>query len=81
VPGIVSGVSLGPLNVVEGKPRDALQILLEAEAKPNPSCMHPLIMNTPSPPSKELEGLPAAQGEYWVTNETWLRVETDASTR
>jgi len=44
--------------------------------KPNPSCMHPLIMNTPSPPSKELEGLPAAREEYWDQTKPGSRVET-----
>jgi two-component system chemotaxis sensor kinase CheA len=76
VPGIVSGVSLDALNVVEGKPRDALQILLEAETTAE-SVVHASPENEHTESSVEgTGGSPGGAGGILGSNETWLRVET-----
>ncbi|HYR85801.1 MAG TPA: Hpt domain-containing protein, partial [Terriglobia bacterium] len=76
VPGIVSGVSLDPLNVVEGKPRDALQILMEAETTAE-SVVHASPDNEHTESSVEgTGGSPGGAGGILGSNETWLRVET-----
>jgi two-component system chemotaxis sensor kinase CheA len=76
VPGIVSDVSLEPLKVVEGEPRDALQILLEAETIAD-SLAPASADNAHSESSVEgTAGSPGAAGGMLGSNEAWLRVET-----
>jgi len=73
VPGIVSSVSLDTLKVVEGEPRDALQILLEAETAAEPV----LSVSTDNAHSdSSAEGSAGSAGGMLGSNETWLRVET-----
>ena len=72
VPGIVSSVSLDTLKAVEGEPRDALQILLEAETAAAPV----LSASTDNGHSdSSVEGSAGSPGMLG-SNETWLRVET-----
>jgi two-component system chemotaxis sensor kinase CheA len=76
VPGIVSRVSMDPLKTIEDEPRDALQILLEAETAAE-SSLRPSIDNGHGESSAEgTAGSPGAQGGTLGSNEAWLRVET-----
>ena len=76
VPGIVSGISLDPLSMVEDKARDALQILLEAETTAE-SVVHASPDNGHIESSVEgTAGSTGGAGGILGSNETWLRVET-----
>jgi two-component system chemotaxis sensor kinase CheA len=75
VPGIVSGVSLEPLKMLENEPRDALQILLEAETAAE-STVRTSADNGPGESAAEgAAGSPGTAGMLG-SNEAWLRVET-----
>jgi two-component system chemotaxis sensor kinase CheA len=75
VPGIVSGVSLESLKTVESEPRDALQILLEAETAAE-STVRASADNGPGESAAEgAAGSPGTAGMLG-SNEAWLRVET-----
>jgi two-component system chemotaxis sensor kinase CheA len=75
VPGIVSGVSLESLKTVESEPRDALQILLEAETAAE-STVKASADNGPGESAAEgAAGSPGTAGMLG-SNEAWLRVET-----
>jgi two-component system chemotaxis sensor kinase CheA len=75
VPGIVSGVSLERLKTLESEPRDALQILLEAETAAE-STVRASADNGPGESAAEgAAGSPGAAGMLG-SNEAWLRVET-----
>jgi len=76
IPGIVASVSMDPLKVLEEEPRDALQILLEAETAAESS---PIASPENGPTDSavdEATGSPATPGGMLGSNETWLRVET-----
>jgi two-component system chemotaxis sensor kinase CheA len=76
VPGIVSDVSIEPLKVIEDEPRDALQILLEAETVAE-SAGRPATENGHGEPGIEgAAGSPGTAGGMLGTNEAYLRVET-----
>jgi two-component system chemotaxis sensor kinase CheA len=75
VPGIVSGVSLETLKTLENEPRDALQILLEAETAAE-STVRASADNGPGESAAEgAAGSPGTAGMLG-SNEAWLRVET-----
>jgi two-component system chemotaxis sensor kinase CheA len=75
VPGIVASVSLEPLKMLENEPRDALQILLEAETAAE-STVRASADNGPGESAAEgAAGSPGTAGMLG-SNEAWLRVET-----
>jgi two-component system, chemotaxis family, sensor kinase CheA len=75
VPGIVSGVSLEPLKMLENEPRDALQILLEAETAAE-STVRASADNGPGESAAEGAAGSPGTGGMLGSNEAWLRVET-----
>ena len=75
VPGIVSGVSLEPLKTLESEPRDALQILLEAETAAE-STVRASADNGPGESAAEGAAGSPGTGGMLGSNEAWLRVET-----
>jgi two-component system chemotaxis sensor kinase CheA len=75
VPGIVSGVSLEPLKTLESEPRDALQILLEAETAAE-STVRVSAENGPGESAAEGAAGSPGTGGMLGSNEAWLRVET-----
>ena len=76
IPGIVSSLSMDPLKATEGEPRDALQILLEAETAAESSLIASLDHGHTESPGEEALGSPGAPGGMLGSNEAWLRVET-----
>jgi two-component system chemotaxis sensor kinase CheA len=75
VPGIVSGVLLEPLKMLENEPRDALQILLEAETAAESTVKTSADNGQNESAVEGTTGSPAAGGVLG-SNEAWLRVET-----
>jgi len=75
VPGIVSGVSLELLKTPENEPRDALQILLEAETAAE-STVRASADNGPGESAAEGAAGSPGTGGMLGSNEAWLRVET-----
>jgi two-component system chemotaxis sensor kinase CheA len=76
VPSIVSDVAIELLDMAETEPRDALQILLEAET--TAESIGPHASDTAHPESSS-DGAPGSQGAAGGTlssTEAWLRVET-----
>ena len=76
VPGIVSNVSIEPLKVVEDEPRDALQILLEAETAAESALKVSAENGHGESTGEGAGGSPGAAGGMLGSNEAWLRVET-----
>jgi two-component system chemotaxis sensor kinase CheA len=76
VPGIVSGVFLEPLKVIEAEPRDALQILLEAETAAESTVTASGENGHTEPSIEEAPSSPGANSGILGSNEAWLRVET-----
>ncbi len=76
VPGIVSGVSLEPLTTVEDEPRDALQILLEAETAAESTVRSSAENGHGESPAEGTSGSPGTAGAMLGSTEAWLRVET-----
>src|SRR6202043_3104864 len=76
IPGIVSSISMDTLKVIENEPRDALQILLEAESAAVPSLRAPIDNADTESPVDDAAGSSGAPGETLTSNEAWLRVET-----
>ena len=76
IPGIVSSISMDTLKVIENEPRDALQILLEAESAAVPSLRAPIDNADTESPVDGAAGSPGVSGEILSSNEAWLRVET-----
>jgi two-component system chemotaxis sensor kinase CheA len=76
VPSIVSDISIEPLKMAADEPRDALQILLEAEtAAESFGAAAPENGHTESP-AESAPGAPGASGGGLASSEAWLRVET-----
>jgi len=75
VPGIVSGVSLEPLKRLESEPRDALQILLEAETAAESTVRASADNGLGESTAEGTAGSPGTPGMLG-SNEAWLRVET-----
>jgi len=77
VPSIVAELSIEPLAVTEGEPRDAFQLLLEAEAAATESVIalasDPAIAHAPS---ENATAVPSMAAGVLGSNEAWLRVET-----
>ena len=76
VPGIVSSVSIEPLKVIQDEPRDALQILLEAETAAEASLRASIDNGHGESSVDGSAGTPGTQAGMLGTNEAWLRVET-----
>jgi len=76
VPGIVSDVSLEPLKVVDDAPRDALQILLEAETAAESAARASADNGQIDSAVEGAAGSPGTTGGMLGSNEAWLRVET-----
>jgi two-component system chemotaxis sensor kinase CheA len=76
VPGIVSDVSLEPLAVSEGEPRDALQILLEAETAAESTVKSSTENGHDESPAEGTPGSPGTVAGMSGSIEAWLRVET-----
>jgi two-component system chemotaxis sensor kinase CheA len=76
IPGIVSSLSLDALKVTEEEPRDALQILLEAETAAESSLTASIDNGHTESPVDDAAGSPGAPGGMLGSNEAWLRVET-----
>jgi two-component system, chemotaxis family, sensor kinase CheA len=76
VPGIVSGVSLESLTVSEDEPRDALQILLEAETAAESAVKSSAENGYGEPPAEGTSGSPGTVTGMLGSTEAWLRVET-----
>ena len=76
VPSIVADISIEPLKLAEEEPRDALQVLLEAEtaadsaAQPVPESLHG------DAHGEGVAGTSPAAGTGLNSTEAWLRVET-----
>jgi two-component system chemotaxis sensor kinase CheA len=75
IPGIVSGVSLDPLKTLESEPRDALQILLEAETAAESTVRASADSGPGESAAEGAAGSPGTAGMLG-SNEAWLRVET-----
>jgi two-component system chemotaxis sensor kinase CheA len=76
VPGIVSEVSLELLKVVDDEPRDALQILLEAETAAESAARASADNGQSESAVEGAAGSPSAAAGMLGSNEAWLRVET-----
>ena len=76
VPSIVSDISIEPLKLTEDEPRDALQVLLEAEtAAESMASLNSENGHTESP-AEGTPGASGAPGGMLGSTEAWLRVET-----
>ena len=76
VPSVVSDISIEPLKLTEDQPRDALQVLLEAEtAAESMAAAGPEISHTESS-TDGASGSPGVTGGMLGSAEAWLRVET-----
>jgi len=76
IPGIVSSLSMDALKVTGDEPRDALQILLEAETVAESSIIASIDSGHSESPGEDAAGSPGASGGILGTSEAWLRVET-----
>ena len=76
IPGIVSSLSMDTLKVTGDEPRDALQILLEAETAAEPSLIASIDNRHAETPGEDAAGSPGASGGILGSSEAWLRVET-----
>lgn len=76
VPGIVCEVSIEPLTTVEDEPRDALQILLEAETAAESVVKSPAENGHGESAGEGTPGNASAASGLLGSAEAWLRVET-----
>jgi two-component system chemotaxis sensor kinase CheA len=78
IPSIVTEVSIEPLKLTEAGPRDALQVLLEAEAETGaePVSAHSPENGHAEPPADAGHANSGAAGGTLGSTEAWLRVET-----
>jgi two-component system chemotaxis sensor kinase CheA len=76
VPSVVSEISIEPMKLTEVEPRDALQVLLEAET--NADAMITLASENghADSPGEISPGATGANGGVLGSTEAWLRVET-----
>jgi two-component system, chemotaxis family, sensor kinase CheA len=72
IPSIVSDVSIELMTITEDEPRDALQVLLEAEG----SAESVTTAGVESGHGEGAQGTAGATGAVLGSNEAWLRVET-----
>ena len=76
VPSIVADISIEPLKLTEDEPRDALQVLLEAETAAESIGAAPASENGLAEPHAEgAQGAAPAAGPGLGSAEAWLRVE------
>jgi two-component system chemotaxis sensor kinase CheA len=73
VPSIVSDIFIEPLKLAEGEPRDALQVLLEAETTAESMATE---NGHSESPAEETPGASGVTGGMLGSTEAWLRVET-----
>jgi two-component system chemotaxis sensor kinase CheA len=76
VPSIVSDISIEPLKLIEDEPRDALQILLEAETAAESLGASASENGHSDPPMEGTAGSTGTPGGGLGSSEAWLRVET-----
>jgi two-component system chemotaxis sensor kinase CheA len=76
IPGIVSSLSMDALKVTGDEPRDALQILLEAETAAESSLITSIDNGHAETPGEDAAGSPGVSGGILGSSEAWLRVET-----
>jgi len=76
VPGIVSSLSMDALKATGDEPRDALQILLEAETVAESSLTASIDNGHTESPVDDAAGAAGAPGGILGSSEAWLRVET-----
>jgi len=76
IPGIVSSLSMDALKATGDEPRDALQILLEAETVAESSLIASIDSGHSESPGEDAAGSPGAPGGILGSSEAWLRVET-----
>jgi two-component system chemotaxis sensor kinase CheA len=76
IPGIVSSLSMDALKATGDEPRDALQILLEAETVAESSIIASIDNGHVETPGEDAAGSPGAPGGILGSSEAWLRVET-----
>jgi two-component system chemotaxis sensor kinase CheA len=76
IPSIVLDVSIEPLKVTEDAPRDALQVLLEAETSAESMAALPSENGHAESTVEGPQGSPGVPGGMLGSTEAWLRVET-----
>jgi two-component system, chemotaxis family, sensor kinase CheA len=76
IPGIVSSISMDPMKMLGEEPRDALQILLEAETAAESSLLASLDNGHAESTGDEAASSAGAPGTMLGSSEAWLRVET-----
>lgn len=76
VPSIVSDISIEPLKLTEDAPRDALQVLLEAETAAESMAALTAENGHAESPTEGTVGASGAPGGMLGSTEAWLRVET-----
>ena len=76
VPSIVSEISIEPLKLNEAEPRDALQVLLEAETAAESLTAHSPENGQTEPPAEGTQVAGGATNGTLGSTEAWLRVET-----
>jgi len=76
IPSIVLDVSIEPLKITEEAPRDALQVLLEAETSAESVTVLTSENGHAESPAEGAPGTPGVTGGMLGSTEAWLRVET-----
>lgn len=76
IPSIVSNITIEPLKLTEEQPRDALQVLLEAEAAGESMAALNSENSRGETAAEAAHGPSGSTGGVLGTNEAWLRVET-----
>jgi two-component system chemotaxis sensor kinase CheA len=76
VPSIVTDIAIEPLKILEDEPRDALQVLLEAETAAESMAAHNPENGHNESPAEGAPGASPVTGGGLGSTEAWLRVET-----
>jgi two-component system chemotaxis sensor kinase CheA len=76
IPSIVSDISIEPMSLTEGEPRDALQVLLEAETAAEAMSTLASEIDHSDSPAEAAQGASSTTGGMLASSEAWLRVET-----
>jgi len=76
IPSVVSDISMEPMNLTEAEPRDALQVLLEAETAAEAMSTLAAENGHPDSHAEAAPGASGANGGMLGSAEAWLRVET-----
>ena len=76
VPSVVSEISIEPMKLTEVEPRDALQVLLEAETAAEAMSTLASEIDHSDSPADAAPGASSTTGGMLASTEAWLRVET-----